>query len=328
MEGYETLEELFRNLNLTDIETILDDAYHEEGPGRPPRNPLGVFKAYIVKHLLGIRTLRELERRLWSDERLRTICDLEPEEPAYGRSVLSRFPKRVGSGRLQRILSDMRRRLIELGVVKGETAAMDGSFIKAHSSINMKTRLPVSDKDARVGKSSHGYGLGYTLHLTVDTKSELPITYTVTPANVRETRVARSILYRAKRTLGHSIRSLVADRGYSSDPLRAYARSLRIEPIIPYTNKQRKGLKGVLRIDKQLKPHGPTRLKRIYRKRSSIERVFSRLEELGIDKPKVRRIRNVTMHVQLCLITMLLNASATINAQKPSKIRSLKYYAN
>jgi IS5 family transposase len=192
----------------------------------------------------------------------------------------------------------------------------------------MKTRLPVSDKDARVGKSGHGYGLGYTLHLTVDTKSELPITYTVTPANVKETRVAQNILYRAKRTLRHRIRRLVADRGYSSDPYREYVRRLRIEPIIPYTNRQRLGLKGVLRIGKHLKPHGPTRLKRLYRKRNSIERVFSRLEELGIHKPKVRGIRGVRMHVQLCIITMLLNALASLNAGMPSKIRSLKYYAN
>ena len=328
MEEYETLEVLFRNLPLTDIETVLDDAYHREGPERPPRNPLGVFKAYVAKHLLGIRTLRELERKLWTDERLRNICDLEADEASYGRSVLSRFPKRVGISRLQRILQGIRRTLVSRGVVKGEIAALDGSFIKAYSSINMKTRLPVSDKDARVGKSSHGYGLGYTLHLTVDTKSELPITYTVTPANVKETRVARSILHRAKRILERRIRRLVADRGYSSDPLRAYARSIRVEPIIPYTNRQRPGLRGVLRIDKHLKPHGPTRLKRIYRKRSSIERVFSRLEELSFDKPRVRGIRNVTMHVQLCIITMLLNALVTHNAGKPSKIRSLKYYAN
>ena len=192
----------------------------------------------------------------------------------------------------------------------------------------MKTRLGASDKDARVGRSSHGYGSGYTLHLTVDVKSELPIAYTVTPANVRETRVARSILHNAKRTLGRGLRILVADRGYSSDPYREYARRLRIEPTIPYTNRQRKDLKGVLRLDEHFKPHGPTRLKRLYRKRSCIERVFSRLEELGIHKPRVRGITDVTTHAQLCIITMLLNALATYNAGIPAKIRTLKYYAN
>ena len=328
MEGYETLEELFRNLNLTDVETILDDAYHQEGAGRPPRNPLGVFKAYIVKHLLGLRSLRELERRLGNDERLRSLCDLEADEPAYGRSVLSRFPKRVGAERLQRILNQTRRKLISRGVVNGETTAIDGSFIKAYSSLHPKTTIPISDKDAKVGKCKGGYGLGYTLHLTADTSSELPLTYIVTPANVKETRVARTLLYRTKRILHGRMRRMTADRGYSSDPFRKYARKLRVEPIIPYTNRQRRGLKGVLRIDERFNPHGPTRLKRLYRKRSSIERVFSRLEELGISKPKVKGIRNVTMHVQLCLVTMLLNALATHNAGNPSKIRSLKYYAN
>lgn len=328
MEEHETIEHLFRDLDLTDIETILDDAYHNKGPGRSPRNPLGVFKAYVAKLLLGIRSLRELERRLQSDERLRSLCDLEAGEPAYGRSVLSRFPKRVGVERLQRILNQTRRRLIDLGVVKGETAAMDGSFIKAYSSLHWKSTLPVSDEDAKVGKCKSGYGLGYTLHLTADTSSELPLTYTVTPANVKETRPARSLLIRTKRILRGRMRRMTADRGYSSDPFREYVRGNRIEPIIPYTNRQRRGLRGVLRIDEHFNPHGPTRLKRLYRKRSSIERVFSRLEELGINKPKVRGITSVKIHVQLCIITMLLNAQATHNAGTPSKIRSLKYYAN
>ena len=327
MEEYETLEQLFRNLDLTDIEAVLGEAYHSGGPGRPPRKPLGLFKAFLVKHLLGIRGIRELERRLENDERLRNICDLEADERAYGRSVLSRFPKRVGVERLQRILSSVRRRLVEVKVIRGVDVSIDGSYIKAYSRIEMKTRLGFSDPDARVGRSSHGYGLGYTLHLTADSKSELPISFRATPANVRETTVARSILIRTQQIL-RKMRRLMADRGYSSDPLREYVRNLNVEPIIPYTSRQRPGLKGVLRIDKQFKPHGPTRLKYHYKKRSSIERLFSRLEELDVDRPKVRGLRNVTMHIQLCIITLLLNALAAYNAGNPKKIRSLKYYAN
>ena len=43
-----------------------------EGPGRPPRSPLGIFKALVVKRLRRIPSDRELYRRLW-DDRARLI---------------------------------------------------------------------------------------------------------------------------------------------------------------------------------------------------------------------------------------------------------------
>jgi transposase len=44
------------------------------GAGRPPRNPLGVLKALIVKCFRGIPSDRQLYRHLWSDPELRHLC--------------------------------------------------------------------------------------------------------------------------------------------------------------------------------------------------------------------------------------------------------------
>ncbi|MGQ9514629.1 MAG: transposase [Thermoproteota archaeon] len=97
---------------------LLTSAFHQDGPGRPPRNPLGVFKAHLAKRFLGLRGLRELERRLWNDPRLRDICDIEADEPAYGRSVLSRFPERIGTGRLQSAIDHLLKGLKGAKLVK------------------------------------------------------------------------------------------------------------------------------------------------------------------------------------------------------------------
>jgi len=59
---------LFENLDLTPIHHILWKNLHTEGPGRPSRRPLGIFKALIVKQLRCIPSDRELYRRLWNDE--------------------------------------------------------------------------------------------------------------------------------------------------------------------------------------------------------------------------------------------------------------------
>ena len=56
--------------NLDNIEKTIHTAYHQEGPGRPPRNPLGIFKALMAKRLRQIPSDRELYRRLWNDPTL------------------------------------------------------------------------------------------------------------------------------------------------------------------------------------------------------------------------------------------------------------------
>ena len=43
---------LLSKLDLDDIEKVVKGAYHkEDGPGRLPRKPMGIFKALIVKRL-------------------------------------------------------------------------------------------------------------------------------------------------------------------------------------------------------------------------------------------------------------------------------------
>jgi len=329
VEEYETLESLLQNSDLGFVNELLMGAFHQEGPGRSPRNPLGVFKAHLAKRFLGLRGIRELERRLWSDPRLRHICDIEDHEPAYGRSVLSRFPGKVGIERLQGIIDGLLKELKGAKLVKGKDVAMDASFIKAYSSIDMGTRLGRSDADARIGRGGKGYGLGYNLHLSVDADSELPIAFVVTPANIRDIEEAPHLLRATRRVLPRDVEHAIADRGYSSDRFRKEVRRRRMEPIIPYRCNQHVGERGLLRIDKRFKAHGPTRSKRLYRKRGAVERVFSRLkDQLGLRDHKVRGIIKITLHVQLCLIGMLLNAQAAIEGQKREKTLSIAYYAN
>lgn len=75
---------ILSKLNLEDIENAVMGAYHkEDSPGRPPRKPMGIFIALIVKHLQQIPNERELCRRLWKDDNLRELCDIETEENLY-----------------------------------------------------------------------------------------------------------------------------------------------------------------------------------------------------------------------------------------------------
>ena len=57
--------------------------------------------------------------------------------------------------------------------------------------------------------------------------------------------------------------------------------------------------------------------------RASVERVNSRLDLVGLGGLKLRSLKNVAVHVLLCVITMLLVAVAALRLGRPWKARSL-----
>lgn len=328
MRRYETLETLFGKVDLSFAETVLNESYHaKDSVGRPPRKPLGLFKAHLLRRLRHVPSDRMLVRQMWKDPRLRRICDIEENEPPYGIAVLSRFRKRVGPERLMRIVDHAIGTLVEKRRIRGETLAMDSTFIKACSRRNLDNRTGYSDPESRVGRAVKTRDLGYRLHLAVDAKSELPVAMTVAPANENEKK--HSLRLFEKASCHVKPKRLVADPQYSSQSLRNIALKQGTVPVIPYPRNQQKGVKGILRIDRKFKSHGPQELRRSYRKRVAVERVFSRLKNLaGLTLHNLRGLARITFHAQLCLLIMLFTAQAAINTHKPGRSRSIRYFAN
>jgi len=311
---------------LDDLEEVVWEPYHKDGPGRPPRNPLGILKALIVKRIRNIPSDRELYRRLWSSPKLREICDIEDYERPYHPSQLCRFRKRIGPERLERVMNSILSKLVDAGVVKGEIIACDATFIKAYSKRDPKDdSRGYSDPEARVGRAGKTYELGYKLHLAVDSASELPIAYAVAPANENEKKHASRLLEKAVKAVKGNVKAFVADSQYSSQRLRRKISSSGVQPVIPYPANQRPKEAEFLRVDKHFRTHGPERLKNLYRHRASVERTISRLKQhLNLESHKARGLRNIAIHVLLCLIAMLLTALTAIKHGKPQQIRAIK----
>jgi len=310
---------------LDDLEDVVCEPYRHCGAGRPPRNPLGILKALIVKRFRNIPSDRELYRRLWNGPELRRICDIEDYEKPYHPSQMSRFRKRIGSERLERIMETIVGKLRDAGVVKGEVIVCDATFIKAYSKRDPKDdSRGYSDPDARVGRAEKTYELGYKLHLAVDSASELPIAYTVAPANENEKKHAQKLIEKAIEATDGKIGVLVADPQYSSRRLRICISNHGIKPVIPYPSNQNPMEAEFLRVDKHFRTHGPEGLKRLYAHKASIERVVSRLKmHLSLENHKVRGLRNIAVHVLLCIVAMLLTALTAIKLGKPEQIRAI-----
>jgi len=159
-----------------------------------------------------------LVRQMRKDPRLKKICDIEEDEPPYGIAVLSRFRSKVGPERLMRIVNESVELLVKKGRVKGETLALDSTFIKAYSSRNLDNRTGFSDPESKVGRAVKAKDLGYRLHLAVDVKSEMPIAMTVASANENEKKHFNNLFLQASNHV--KPKKLVADPQYSSQSLR------------------------------------------------------------------------------------------------------------
>ena len=128
MDEHEDVVSILSRLDLNNIETTISQPYIKSGAGRPSRKPFGIFKALLIKQLRRIPSDRELYRRLWNDETLRLICDIEEREKPYHPSQLTRFRDRVGPEKLEEIMNRLLEELVEGGIIKGESIALDATF--------------------------------------------------------------------------------------------------------------------------------------------------------------------------------------------------------
>jgi hypothetical protein len=97
-----------------------------------------------------------------------------------------------------------------------------------------------------------------------------------------------------------------------------------VRAVIPYPANQRRGERGLLRVDKYFRTHGSSPERRVYRRRGSIERVNSRQEEhVCLNRHRVRGLTRIAAHTLICIIAMLLNAVAALRLNRLDKARSM-----
>jgi hypothetical protein len=325
-DEHETLETLFQNVDLSLAETQARECFHTTGPGRPPRNPLGLLRAFIVMRMKEMRSLRELSRTLDVDPRLRRLCLIGDGERGYPRSVLSRFTTLFGAEKLRRIIDEKVVMLLRRSDVREVDVVLDASFIKAWSIRHPgDSRRGFSDPDARVGRHGRGYDLGYKLHASVDHRRILPLASVLAPANDNEKRHGPSLIERTREVLrraGARLRCLVADSQYSSGRMRG----LVDEAVIPFMANQRRG-EAVLRVDRKFRTHGPEEEREKYHMRPAVEAAYAFLKtQYGMKVNKVRRLGRVAVYALYSVLCHVLTREAAENIGRPDKAVSPTFF--
>jgi len=326
-DEHETLEILFKNTDLSFAQKSIHECFHISGPGRPPRNPLGLLRTFIVMRMKGIRSLREMARMLNTDPRLRRLCLIKKNEKGYPRTVLSRFTNRVGVEKLTSIIEEKVINLLKQNQAGEVDAILDATFIKAWSTRHpLDSHLGYSDVEARVGRTGRSYDLGYKLHISIDHERRLPLASILAPANENEKKHCPTLLEKTRQLLtkaGTKLRTVIADSQYSSKKVRESAP----EAIIPYPANQRRGVKNLLRVDRKFRTHGPEDQKNQYHKRSSVEAVNSFLKtQFSAAINKVRGLKQVTTYALYSLLSLVLIREAAVKTGKQEKAVSPTYF--
>jgi len=308
-------------LNLDRVRDVLMGAYHRFGAGRPPFNPLGMLRFKIVLVLKGYRSQRALEREVRVDRRVRGLCGFDVI-PSH--STVVRFERRIGVDRLRKLIGRVVESLVRLGFIKGLKIVLDSKPFKARCRRDPKNpSRGWLDTEARLGKGVRGFVMGYKVHLACDGESDMPLAFTVAPANENDKRHAIPLLSEASEKV--NVEAVICDKQYSSRRIRKLIRASGAEPVIPYPSNQKRGVKGLLRVDKKFRVHGPERLKRLFRLRSSVERVNSRLAAL-LGKITFKGLKAAATQVSYAVLSMLFIAWTAIKTGKPEKARSITYY--
>ena len=317
-----SIKPVLGSLNLGSIRVFLMSLYHRAGPGRKPYDPISMLKAQLLKHLLRVPSDRRLALLLKRNRKMAKAYGFKRKTPSHG--LFTQFRHRLGRDGYEKVFSMLLKQLLKDGAVKGDVVALDSTAIKAYSQRSLDNKSGKSDREARVGRGRRGFILGYKVHTTCCTSSELPLAFTVEPCNVNEKLCFKPLLEKLKGR-GIVFKTVVADAQYDSARVRNTVRGYGAEPVIPYRKCSK--IKNTLRVGRDFAVRGVKRLVNLFRKRVSIERVFSRVKEwLLLDHLRVRGLEQAFIHACLSFSAMLTVALTAVRQRQPRLIRSIKHY--
>ena len=242
--------------------------------GRPSIDPVCLMKMLLVGYLYGIRSERRLEEEITLNMAYRWFCgfdlmDTIPDHSTFSQNRRRRF---TDSTIFRQIFNRIVGKCIETGLVAGESAVNDGSFIPANVSwesrievtrlvekstveylealeeelkategyvranrsvIEKKELKSSTDKDCGYIHHETKKGLGYLAEMTVDTENGIITGVDCYSANRRESDIILKHLERQQKDNSLEIKRLGLDAGYD---VGAVHRGLEIMGITGYTS--------------------------------------------------------------------------------------------
>lgn len=247
------LRRINAEINFNFIYRLAKPYYSERG--RPSVDPVCLIKMVLVGYLYGIKSERRLVEEITLNIAYRWFCGFNMMDKIPDHSVFSQNRRRrfQNDGIFRGIFNELIIRCIKDGLVTGEKAVCDGSFIPANISegsiYEMKSvvsrstvaymdeldeemstlpgyRAPQSeniektiiksttDEDCGFINQVRKKGMGYLAEMTVDTQNGIITGVDCYPANRRESDIVLHHIKKQMCNTGLTIKKLALDAGY------------------------------------------------------------------------------------------------------------------
>jgi transposase len=280
-----SLRKTMNSLDLSEAEEVLKSKYkYVPGePGRPPLSPVGMFLSFTIM-FLRMESYRDYQAFLEKDKFWRRTLGFK-KTPDIGN--YSHFLNRIGKETFEQLFQVVVQQLLNEGFLNLHILAIDGSILEGNP----------DDKQADWGwdhiEEVNVYG--YKIHVLVDVKKELPVAVTFTQASDHDSTQFKP-LYQQMKSYHTRFpnRYFIGDKAFDAAYIRQLLFKDEVKPIIKASKTP-------------IKPIYPGWFIRIYRKRTSVERFFSRLKEyLDLKKLQIYGKSNLQIYTYIFIIGMLL----------------------
>ncbi len=396
-------------LEALNAERLITTLERERWTGRKGYSIRGMWAVLIAGVLYQCESLAETVRLVKGNKEVRIVCGFPGKDEVPSEDALGRFLEKLVSHEqsVEECFEGLVEKLHQLLPGFGQKLVVDSTEIRAYSS---GYRTKKSDTDARWGakggsephqnvksetdseadvkkgkKHDLYYWFGYKLHLLVDGIYELPVSFSLTPANESDTEQLPVLLEKARLERPEARpEAVIGDKGYDSrnNNDNVYKKYHAV-PIIPIREREGAQLpdicnakgtptcgcglemvfwgrdgnylkyrcpsvlgKGVctalspctsspygyvlkLSISDDVRRHPPVpreskKWERLYRLRSAIERVNSRVKGLlGLGQITVRGIAKVTVRTLLSLLVMVAIGVGMAQRHRFKEVRTL-----
>lgn len=299
--------------------------------GRGPKGyrAESLFRTFIASYYLNHDSISDTVRALQDNPALAEACDLDPW-CIPSRPTLSRFFKKL-SENTEELVDALAMVTDQLKVHLpgfGDHVTIDSSAIRAHANPD---RDPISDPDSGwiakewASRTNHkSWIFGYRLHLVADATHELPIGMYVTGKGKGsgDSSNLLPLLEQARERFDwFSPATCAADKGYDSlTNYRGIIEDFDAIQIIAMRKIQKGAKKRRPNTEYRTEyaiPRDSKEWKRLYARRTSVERVFGRLKETRrLERHCYRGLAKVELHCLLSVLTLQAKALAQVKASE------------
>jgi len=259
------LLDIMKLVDLSFITSEVRDLYSDIGRGSI--DPERMFKMLFLMFFCNIPSERELTEQVQVNVLYRYFCGINLDDTIPDHSSFTVFRQRLGKERFKRLFNRILGQCIAHDLVDGSHLSFDATIVKANAAVpntkrtdkeliadadkiienafngakvqglkDDKQKLPLasSDPDARWTKrKGRPSTLGYSAHISTDSKEKIITDIEVTPADVRTHESMVSMIDAQKEKHGLSINEISADSEYSTGALRKALEKRFIDAYIP-----------------------------------------------------------------------------------------------